>query len=47
MGIPIESAILLSAVGALPDVFQTLLNVTADISIAAVVDRFFKAKSEN
>lgn len=42
MGIPIESAILLSAVGVLPDVFQTLLNVTADISVACVVNRFFK-----
>ena len=44
MGIPLESAMLLSAVGVLPDVFQTLLNVTANMSVATVVNRFHRGQ---
>jgi Na+/H+-dicarboxylate symporter len=47
LGIPIESVLLLSALGQIPDIFQTLLNVTADISIASVVDRYFKKNPKN
>jgi Na+/H+-dicarboxylate symporter len=38
-GIPIEGVMLLSAVDAVPDLFKTVLNVTADLSVAAIVGR--------
>ncbi len=38
-GIPIEGIIFLKAVDALPDIFKTLLNVTADMSVAVIVNR--------
>jgi Na+/H+-dicarboxylate symporter len=34
---------LLKAVDAVPDIFKTLLNVTADMSVAVIVARFFGA----
>jgi Na+/H+-dicarboxylate symporter len=40
VGIPIEPLILLNAVDAIPDIFKTVLNVTADMSAAAIVGRF-------
>ncbi len=39
-GIPIQGIILLKAVDAIPDIFKTLVNVTADMSVATVVSRF-------
>lgn len=41
IGIPIEGFILLKAVDAIPDIFKTVVNVTADMSVATVVARFF------
>ena len=38
-GLPIEGIVLLSAVDAIPDIFKTMLNVTADMSVAALVTR--------
>ena len=38
-GIPIEGVVILSAVDALPDVFKTLANVTADMAAATIVAR--------
>ncbi len=38
-GMPLEGIILLNAVEAVPDVFKTLLNVTANMSAAAIVAR--------
>ncbi|MCI0433004.1 MAG: dicarboxylate/amino acid:cation symporter [Gemmatimonadetes bacterium] len=39
-GIPVQGIILLNAVDAIPDIFKTLVNVTADMSVATVVTRF-------
>jgi len=39
LGIPIEGIILLEAVKTIPDVFMTLTNVTADMSVATVLTR--------
>jgi proton glutamate symport protein len=39
-GIPVEGVILLKAVDAVPDIFKTLANVTADMSVAVIVARF-------
>lgn len=39
-GIPVQGIILLKAVDAIPDIFKTLVNVTADMSVATVVARF-------
>lgn len=38
-GIPVEGIVLLEAVETIPDFFKTLLNVTADMSVAAIVSR--------
>ena len=38
-GIPIEALLLMEAVEAIPDIFKTLLNATADMSAAAIVAR--------
>lgn len=38
-GIPIEGVVLLNAVDAIPDIFKTMLNATADMSVAALVAR--------
>jgi proton glutamate symport protein len=38
-GAPVEGVILLTAVDAIPDMFKTVLNVTADMSVAAIVSR--------
>jgi Na+/H+-dicarboxylate symporter len=40
VGIPIEAVVLLNAVDAIPDIFKTVLNVTGDMSAAAIVGRF-------
>ena len=39
MGIPAEGVALLIAVDAIPDLFATVLNVTADLAAAAIVSR--------
>lgn len=39
-GIPLQGILLLEAVDAVPDMFKTLVNVTADMSVAAIVARF-------
>jgi proton glutamate symport protein len=44
-GIPVEGVMLLKAVDAVPDIFKTLLNVTADMSVAVIVARFFGASA--
>lgn len=38
-GIPLQGIVLLKAVDAVPDIFKTLVNVTADMSVATVVAR--------
>ena len=38
-GIPIEGVVILEAVDAIPDVFKTVLNVTADMSAATILSR--------
>lgn len=44
-GIPVEGVILLKAVDAIPDIFKTLVNVTADMSVAVLVARFAGARA--
>lgn len=39
VGVPIEAIPLFLAVDAIPDIFYTVSNVTADLAVAAVVDR--------
>lgn len=39
-GIPLEGVVLLSAVDAVPDIVKTVLNVTANMSVAAIVTRW-------
>jgi proton glutamate symport protein len=39
IGIPIEAIFILNAVDSIPDVFKTLLNVTGDMSAAAILSR--------
>jgi Na+/H+-dicarboxylate symporter len=46
VGIPIEAVVLLNAVDAIPDIFKTVLNVTGDMSAAAIVGRFAGAPAE-
>ncbi len=40
LGIPIQGIVLFNSVEAIPDIFETLLNVTADMTVATVVARF-------
>jgi len=47
VGIPIEAVVLLNAVDAIPDIFKTVLNVTGDMSAAAIVGRFAAAPAES
>lgn len=42
-GIPIEALVMLKVADAIPDIFKTVLNVTADMSVATIVDRFSPA----
>ena len=39
LGIPVEGIVILNAVDAIPDVFKTVLNVTADMAVTTVVAR--------
>lgn len=45
LGIPIEGVVLTNAVDTIPDLFKTTANVTADLSIAAIVARRWRAGS--
>jgi Na+/H+-dicarboxylate symporter len=38
-GLPLEGVMLFEALDAIPDVFKTVANVTADLSAAAIVSR--------
>ena len=38
-GIPIEGVLMLNAVDTIPDIFATLANVTADMSVATILSR--------
>ena len=46
-GIPVEGVVLLKAFDAIPDIFKTLLNVTADMTVAAIVTRFLGLEEVN
>jgi Na+/H+-dicarboxylate symporter len=39
VGLPVEGLGILIAIDAIPDIFKTLLNVTADMSVATVLSR--------
>lgn len=44
VGIPLEGVVLLDAMEAIPDVFKTVLNVTGDMSAAAILSRGERAR---
>lgn len=44
-GVPIEGLVILEAVDTIPDIFKTLLNVTGDMSAAAILSRLRRAAS--
>jgi proton glutamate symport protein len=46
LGIPIQGIILFNSVEAIPDIFETLLNVTADMTVATIVARFLAHGTE-
>jgi len=39
-GVPVEALVVLKVIDVIPDIFKTLLNVTADMSVTVVVQRF-------
>ena len=45
LGIPIEAFALFKVADAVPDIFKTILNVTADMTVATIVARFATARS--
>jgi Na+/H+-dicarboxylate symporter len=38
-GAPLEGVLILDMVDAIPDIFKTITNVTADLSVATIVTR--------
>ena len=44
VGIPVEALVMLKVADAIPDIFKTVLNVTADMSVATIVERFTPAR---
>ncbi|MFN2397355.1 MAG: dicarboxylate/amino acid:cation symporter [Gemmatimonadaceae bacterium] len=44
-GVPIEAVVILEAVETIPDIFKTVLNVTGDMSVAALLTRSGRALS--
>jgi Na+/H+-dicarboxylate symporter len=44
VGIPIEALVMLKVADAIPDIFKTVLNVTADMSVATIVNRFARTE---
>jgi len=45
MGLPVEGAVLLDAANTIPDIFMTILNVTADMSVATILARHVRPAS--
>ncbi|MEP6507793.1 MAG: cation:dicarboxylase symporter family transporter [Gemmatimonadales bacterium] len=45
LGIPVEAFALFKVADAVPDIFKTILNVTADMTVATIVARFAASKS--
>lgn len=45
-GIPVEGVVILGAVDAVPDIFKTVTNVTADAAVTTVVARLSGAEAE-
>jgi len=45
LGIPVEAFALFKVADAVPDIFKTILNVTADMTVATIVARFATAGS--
>ena len=45
LGIPIEAFTLFKVADAVPDIFKTILNVTANMTVATIVARFASARS--
>jgi Na+/H+-dicarboxylate symporter len=45
LGLPLDLLPLLLAVETIPDIFRTIVNVTADVAVTAVVDRRFGVES--
>lgn len=45
LGIPVEAFTLFKVADAVPDIFKTILNVTADMTVATIVARFASASS--
>lgn len=45
LGIPVEAFTLFKVADAVPDIFKTILNVTADMTVATIVARFASAES--
>ncbi len=41
VGIPIEGYLLLKTVESIPDIFKTVINVTGDLSVATILNRYF------
>lgn len=39
-GVPVEALVVLKVIDVIPDIFKTLLNVTADMSVTVAVQRF-------
>ncbi len=44
-GVPIEGVVILEAVESIPDIFKTLLNVTANMSVASLLTRGSRARA--
>ncbi len=45
LGIPVEAFTLFKVADAVPDIFKTILNVTADMTVATIVARFASART--
>ena len=45
-GVPLEAYILFRAVESIPDIFKTVLNVTCDMSVTVIANRWFRSEFE-
>lgn len=43
LGLPIEGIVILETVDAIPDIFKSIINVTGDMSAAAIISRSGRA----
>ena len=43
-GVPIQALVVVKVTDAIPDIFKTVANVTADLSVATIVARFFRTE---